>query len=63
MLIVKSKLKQLALHLAEQRFAGTAYAGKFTRVSKDLPEWAETLLRNALAERISNMPTVGKTIR
>lgn len=62
-LITKSTVKRLALDLARQRFAGTAFEGRYTRVSSDLLDAAESHMRQWLADRIANMPTVGKTIQ
>lgn len=61
-LIKRSTLKQQALAIAAQRFAGTPLADKFTRVSSDLYDSAESHMRQWLIDRVNNMPTVGKTI-
>lgn len=61
-LIKRSTLKKQALDLATRRFAGTALENKFTRVSTDLYDSAESHLRQWLIDRVNNMQTVGKTI-
>lgn len=62
MLLNSAAIKRTALGIAKQRFQGTAYEDKFTRVSKDLVDAAESHMRQWLIERINNMPTIGKTI-
>lgn len=61
-LIKRATLKQQALDLASRRFAGTAFENKFTRVSTDLYDSAESHMRQWLIDRVNNMQTVGKTI-
>lgn len=56
-LINRAKVKQLALAQAQLR------ARKFTRVSNDFYVSAEAALRNYIAGRVANHPSVGITLR
>lgn len=63
MLINRASVKRLALDLARQRFQGTQFEHKYTRVSKEFLDEIEASVRRFTGERIRNMPTMGKTIR
>lgn len=56
-LINATNVKQLSLHLAEQR------AHKFTRVSKDFLERVEARLRNIIIDEVKDHPSKGKTLK
>ena len=56
-LINRSKIKALALAQAQLR------ARKFTRVSDDFFVAIEAAVRNAVANRVANAPSLGVTLR
>lgn len=58
-LINRSAVKQYTLEIADQRFPD----GKMTRVSDSFLKGVEAEVRNLIRKRISQHPSVGKTIR
>jgi len=56
-LINRAKVKALALAFAQQR------ARKFSRVGNDFYIGVEAALRNAIANRVANAPSVGVTLK
>ena len=58
-LINRSAVKQHTLKVADQRFPD----GRMTRVSDSFLRGVEAEIRNLIRKRISQHPSVGKTIR
>lgn len=57
-LINRSAVKQHTLEVAHER-----WGGRMTRVSDDFVRGLEAEVRNLIRKRISQHPTIGKTIR
>ena len=57
MLLNKKQVRRFALDAAKER------SHKFTRISKEFFDWAESKLRNEIREYVKRLPSVGVTIK